>query len=316
MAIKYCTHRDLKDVYPNIDEFDSKVPIYGWTEVTDDYWRADNTGLVTKLFADGQELGNSETSAGDVDTQDEWYYDSTTDTTYLFTTNDPNTQLIESGEDFSTIITRYIENASRYLEARLDANIPRKFFKDVDGNYDYVIVRTTAQFATAFAIRSIDPASEVANVIWEEAQMAIAMINDGQTKLSNMVTSDSPEGVLTEIAYSTASTIRPVDTRGQYGGVYDRIQIKITLGGAIGVAKYSIWVRDDTGLKKNKVVTDKVIDGGYQTVAGGLQIRFSAPTVDGSLDIATVDDEWELEVFGRYEKVDSPTVSHRIMTRL
>ena len=24
----YCTHRDLKDIYPNLDEFDAKSPIY------------------------------------------------------------------------------------------------------------------------------------------------------------------------------------------------------------------------------------------------------------------------------------------------
>ena len=26
----YCTARDLKDIYPNIDEFDTKTAVYGW----------------------------------------------------------------------------------------------------------------------------------------------------------------------------------------------------------------------------------------------------------------------------------------------
>ena len=28
----YCTHRDLKDIYPSMDDFDIKTPIYGWIE--------------------------------------------------------------------------------------------------------------------------------------------------------------------------------------------------------------------------------------------------------------------------------------------
>ena len=30
----YCTHKELKRVFPQLDEYDQKVPIYGWTEVT------------------------------------------------------------------------------------------------------------------------------------------------------------------------------------------------------------------------------------------------------------------------------------------
>ena len=55
MAISssYCTHRDLKDVYPNVDEYDVKNPIYGWqaTGVSNQYI-ANDSGLVTALFVD------------------------------------------------------------------------------------------------------------------------------------------------------------------------------------------------------------------------------------------------------------------------
>ena len=30
----YCTHKELKRVYPQIDAFDTKTPIYGWIEVS------------------------------------------------------------------------------------------------------------------------------------------------------------------------------------------------------------------------------------------------------------------------------------------
>ena len=26
----YCTERDLKDIFPEVDSYDTKTPIYGW----------------------------------------------------------------------------------------------------------------------------------------------------------------------------------------------------------------------------------------------------------------------------------------------
>ena len=58
----YCTHKELKRVYPQIDAFDAKTPIYGWAlsaggtnfhDTTVDLYFANNTGLVTELFFDG-----------------------------------------------------------------------------------------------------------------------------------------------------------------------------------------------------------------------------------------------------------------------
>ena len=65
MAISgtYCTHTELKRIFPQISEYDSKKPIYGWElGLTDwydtslDIYFAHNTGLVDKLFFNGSEL--------------------------------------------------------------------------------------------------------------------------------------------------------------------------------------------------------------------------------------------------------------------
>ena len=54
MAIAYCTDRELKDVYPHIDDFDNKTPIYGFENTdTPNQYQANNTGLITQLFFDG-----------------------------------------------------------------------------------------------------------------------------------------------------------------------------------------------------------------------------------------------------------------------
>ena len=67
-APTYCTHRQLKDVFPQVDSFDNKRPLYGWVQeaALNDFggtsnlniWYAYNTGLVTQLFKDGVEITN------------------------------------------------------------------------------------------------------------------------------------------------------------------------------------------------------------------------------------------------------------------
>ena len=79
MAISstYCTHRDLKDIYPNLNEFDVKNAIYGWISVSGSgvvKYAAHNSGLVTQLFADGEDLGPAQSAHTDVNTEGEWCY--------------------------------------------------------------------------------------------------------------------------------------------------------------------------------------------------------------------------------------------------
>ena len=58
-APTYCTHRQLKDVFPQVDSFDTKRPIYGWESLGNNVYVAYNTGLVTQLFQNGKELNTS-----------------------------------------------------------------------------------------------------------------------------------------------------------------------------------------------------------------------------------------------------------------
>ena len=59
----YCTHKELKRVYPNIDAFDTKTPIYGFSSGLTDFYDTSmdiffsaNTGLITDLFIDGAKI--------------------------------------------------------------------------------------------------------------------------------------------------------------------------------------------------------------------------------------------------------------------
>ena len=301
----YCTHRDLKDIYPNMDEFDNKTAIYGWESVSgvSNLYVAYNTGLVTQLYIDGRELAAANSAVDTPNANDEWNYQPTTDLVYYYSDAiNPADYLMESGVDLTTLLDRIMKNASRYVDARIDAGIPRDAFKDKEGNYDYFLVRTTALVSIHFLVNSHNPGSELADSFMEEANFNIDQINTGKTKLSYQVSGDSSSGVVREVTSpQNANPLYIVDTRGHYTGVYDLIKIVISTTGAIGTAKYDVYHGDDTGLKQNKVVDAELITGKYQTIGGGLQVRFAGST-DAS--VATANDEWELECWGAYESLD------------
>ena len=403
-APTYCTHRQLKDVFPQVDSFDSKRSLYGWSlgltdfdSTLDIYW-ADDTGLVTELFWDGAKvlkqdfpsthlttvdgafdadlallnvasgsglavgdiikIGNeyldvtsistnaiqtnsgrgmfgtssadlvdgakvylvhnldSGQGAGGVSAYPSFVYDSDLDKVLLITvTKDPNDYKVEAGEDFETLITRITANASRYLDAKLDPNLPREQLKDKEGNFDYIIVRTTALLAATFLIRAHDPTSEVATALMEDAQGNIDALNKGGAALSWQTTGDASKGIIRDVSY-TSGSVRPVDTRGRWSGTFDLIRVKIETGGALdGTATYSVWVKDGDKLgnqQGSQVVTSEKINGDYQSLAGGLQIRFGGST---KTSVATATNEWEIEVAGWTEEVDNSTINTVKMTR-
>ena len=318
-AAIYCTHKELKRVFPQLDSFDNKKSIYGWTEVATNKYAAHNSGLVTQLFADGEDLGPAQSAHTDLNVEGEWFYNSAEDVLYYYSASNPSDKLMEAGEEFTAMVTQYRTDASRYLDSMLDPNMPREAFKDKSGNFDYLIIRTTALIASNFMIKSHDPNSELANALMDEAMLNIKNINEGKAALSFQVTRDSSQGVIRDVSYTNGS-IRPVDTRGEWSGTYDLIKVIITTGGRIGTATYSVYIKDSDKLKNNQVVTDEVINGDYQQLAGGLQIRFAGddmnPDSGSTANVSGTADEWEIEVFGKYEDVDNSNGKAVKMTRI
>ena len=310
-AAIYCTHKELKRVFPQLDSFDNKKQIYGWTEVTSNKYAAHNSGIVSQLFADGEDLGPAQSAHTDLNVEGEWFYNSAEDVCYYYSASTPLDKLMEGGEEFTTMVTQYRTDASRYLDSMLDPNMPKEALKDKEGNFDYIIIRTTALIAAIFMIKSHDPNSELANALMEEASLNIENINQGKAALSWQVSRDSSQGIVRDVTY-TSGKIRPVDTRGEWSGTYDLVKVKIIDGGVLGTATYSVWVKDSTSLKNNQVVTAKKITGDYQELTGGLEIRFAGSTDSTQ---AAANDEWEIEVFGRHEAVDVSSGKAVKMTR-
>ena len=308
----YCTHKELKRVFPQLDEFDQKVPIYGWVEVTSNKYAAHNSGSVTQLFVDGESLGSAQSAHTDLNVEGEWFYNSTDDVLYYYSASTPIDKLMEAGELFTAMVTQFRTDASRYIDSRLDPKLPKNQLKDKNGDFDYMIVRTTALYAAAFMVRTKDPTSDMAAALMLEADNNVQLLNEGRAALSWQNTGDASQGVLRDVTY-TDGQIRPVDFRGRAGSVdYDLVKVKIGTGGVIGTATYSVWVKDSDGLKQNQVITNEKITGDYQTLAYGLQVRFSGTTDTSE---ATANNEWEVEVRGYNEEVDTADLKGIKMTR-
>ena len=178
-----------------------------------------------------------------------------------------------------------------------------------------MIIRSASLIAAAFLIRATDPTNEVATALMEEAQGNIDALNTGGAALSWQTTRDASRGVIRDVSYTDGS-VRPVDTRGTWNGTFDLIRVKIETGGALdGTATYSVWVKnaDKLGIQQgNQVVTSEKINGDYQALAGGLQIRFAG---EDKTSVATATNEWEIEVMGAAEHIDASGVKSVINTR-
>ena len=204
--------------------------------------------------------------------------------------------------------------ASRYFDSYVDPALPTQMWKNSEDEYDYIVIRTTAQICAFFLLSAHDPDNEDALKIKEEYESILDKINEGGIKLGFEKSSDSSQGIIRELAVS--GTLKPVDLRGKYrGGVYDKIRIEIETGGIIGTATYSVWTKgnDKLGINKGQqVVTEEKITGEYQALSGGLQIRFggntptgtSGATADLMTNSATAHDVWEVEVWGVGEELD------------
>tara|TARA_R100001443_G_scaffold1147_1_gene4424 strand:+ start:1795 stop:2766 length:972 start_codon:yes stop_codon:yes gene_type:complete len=310
-APTYITHKELKRIFPQMDEFDQKSPIYGWVEVTSNKYAAHDSGQVTQLFADGEDLGPAQSAHTDLNVEGEWFYNSAEDVCYYYSANTPSDKLMEGGEEFTAMVTQYRADASRYFDSRVDPSLPKEQLKDKSGNFDYMVIRTVGLIAACFLIKSKDHNSEIAQSFMEEAERNIELLNEGKAALSWQNTADAAQGIIRDVTY-TSGKIRPVDTRGEWYGSWDLVKVSIGTGGAIGTATYNVFTKDSDGLKTNQVITNEKITGDYQPLAGGLQIRFAGEADD---TVATANDEWEIEVTGRQEYVDTSDMKSVKLTR-
>ena len=299
---EYITHRNLKDIYPGLSEYDTKQRVYNWVETgTSNLYLSRNCGLVTQLYVDGEDLGDAEANSGVVNVNGEWYYDSDLDTVYYFNSaSSPNDLIMEAGDDWATLVTRIIRRASRMVESMLDSRMAREIMKDREGNYPEFIQRAVGLKAILMLLQSSDPENPVIESFDEEFKDIIEGYRSGKIQLPNAVTADSSKGVIREVSVNGSSDLRPVELRGEYTGTdYELLKVVIESGegGIIGTARMSVYGKGNDKLKDNLLIDSEIISGDYQNCGvGTLFIRWSGDDVASA--ICTGADDYEIELHG------------------
>ena len=319
-TIEYCTDRDLQDILPTISAFDLKRRLYNFqTTGTSHLYLVRNSGLVTQLFADGEDLGSAEANSGVVNANGEWYYDGDLDTLYYYdSATAPNSRTMEAGDDWATIKQRFRRKASRLVEGKINYRLSAEIAKDREGNYPEIIIHATALQAVILLLKAHDPNNEILEPLNEEFKEIVEGLISGVITLPTSVTGDSSKGIIREVSVNASSTLRPVELKGNYAGTdYDLLKVYIESGegGAIGTAKMSVKASNSEKLKEDLVVDSEIITGQFQSVGNGLYIRWSASVIDGSTDVATQGDEYEIEVWGSSIPNDVSAVGSISLTR-
>ena len=303
---KYAGQSDLEMYYPNFSSYDAKRQILGWeTTGTSNLYLARNSGLVTQLFVNGEDLGDAEANSGVVNVNGEWYYDSALDTIYYFNdASNPIDLLMEGGIDNATYFDQMLVNASMELNNLLDGRYatPLPKVTQIDQNtasnsqakeYDAIVIKMTSYICVSNILRAEGQTEEAdyyyAQVTNAERTGMVDRLNAGEFKLSYEVDAKDRQGAINNKSVSGSMDI--VETAGAYvGEKYDLLKIEATTTGAYGVGKVKVHYYGNDKIWGQES-DPEIVTGGLQALSGmgGLLVRFQGASI-------TDGDTWEIEV--------------------
>ena len=294
---------DLQAVVSDIDKYDRKrVLPPNWVESgTSNLYYLFNTGYVGQLYKDGAE----QTSVSDTpNANNEFEWDSNSDRLQFFmgglSTSSMNSTVFEAGQDWTTLKNTTCKEQASFIRSFLnDRAIYKRGNSNYQGaedrDYDYVIIKSNAILACADLIRSYD--TEKAEELYELAMGEnglLTRIKRGDFALWHETTkSTQGQPTISEISINSNTTGYIEDIRMIAGPVftsYDQVIVEIETGGSfvLGTASpvyYNVYTKNATGLKMTKIVNNKQVNGDYQSLAYGADIRFQC-------GVFTAADQW------------------------
>ena len=321
---KYAAQTDLEMYYPNYSSYDAKRQILGWTTLSSNKYIADNTGLITKLFMDGADLGAAQSDAASVNSNYKWFYLSSDDRVYLYNdASNPNDLVMEGGQDNTTYFDQMLVNASMELNNLLDARYPTPLPKvaQIDQNtasssqskeYDAIVIKMTCYICIANLLRQnerMEEADYYYNLVTNaERTGMVDRLNAGEFKLSYEVDAKDRQGAINNKSVSGSMDI--VETAGAYvGEKYDLLKIEATVTGAYGVGKVKVHYYGSDKIWGSES-SEEFVTGGLQALSGlgGLLVRFQGASISDG-------DTWEIEVSSANRKISNAQSSAIDLTR-
>ena len=295
---------DLQAVISDIDKYDRKrVLAPNWVEsgVTSLYYLF-NTGYIGQLYKDGAE----QTSVSDTpNANNEFEWDSGSDRLQFFmgglSTSSMNSTVFEAGQDWDSMKTTVCKEQADRIRSYINRPIYKRANTTYQGaserDYDFIVVRINAILACADLVRSQNPekADEIeAMALNDDGTGLLDKLKRREYVLWNETSFASEKGAIVEISLngSTTGYIEDIKLNGPPGVDYDEVRVVISTGGtfAVGTSSpvyYDVYVKNDSGLRMNKVVDAEQVNGNYQSLAYGAQIRFQA-------GVFVANDEWSI----------------------
>jgi hypothetical protein len=311
---------NLITIEPNIENFDRKRLIQNFAVHSGSVYAAHNSGFVSQAYVEGKEM-SMVSSLSDVDSSDEAFYDASADCLYVFSLVDPDNVVYEASEDWATLKQRVVNEQADFIRSYIDRPIfERKKSEDQGAssrNYDMILINANAALACSALMYPEDP--ERARDLYEryispEGDGILDRLKRGDFHLWHEATEEKNEGRVTEVSVNANTTGGILDTRMRYlpSTDFDDVRVKITAGGtfAAGTAStvtYSVFVKNDDGLAMQEVVQSEKINGDYQTMAYGVDIKFGE-------GVYTTDDTYSVIVIGQAEE-HGPVKSEQISRR-
>lgn len=283
--VNYCPNgeADLRSIYPGIAEADRKRSIDGWTIESTHLYKSGGTGSIDQLFRDELELGTAESSVGACTSDGKWHYASDTNTVYLYSNAHPKTYDIEAGTDWADLVEDSTLRASRTFEA-ITGRYPIKHrwaTLDYDGIVkDCVAALTVGRLLRPYNKDLADQLEQKYNYDGDEFPKGyMQQIRDKQISLSEDINPQLGEGILVESSIDGDTTGGIDDIRGRAIDS-DTVEIKITTGGTFsyGTASpvyYQVKGKSSTGFMTSTYISASRINGDYQSLAHGLELRFA-----------------------------------------
>ncbi|QDP47839.1 MAG: hypothetical protein Unbinned400contig1004_8 [Prokaryotic dsDNA virus sp.] len=307
------TTTDLEFVVPDIQAFDRKIPITGWIHHGDNVFKAGSTGTVDTLFRDNFDLGDAQSSLSDVDTDGEWFYDTSTDTTYVHSSNNPMTHhIVEGGRDYSELKTEAIKRGAEFIRSYLGKPIYKRRGVGVQGSttrdFEDIIIRCNAIIACAYLVRPYDPdrAEEIEKHAYDidEESGYLDKIKRGEIRLWNETDFSKKKGIVNPVTYGGSSTGSIINVEGSPSST-DRVKIIIANGGTVSYGSentsvtFSTYVKNENGYKVQLSTSAEAINGDLQAVGHGMYVQFS-------MGVYTTNDEWELDISAEHPETGLP----------
>ena len=275
----------------DVDSYDRKrVLPNNWVESgTSNLYYLHNAGYCSAIFMDGAEQTNvSDTPYA----MNEWTYQAASDRLDMYiggsSVADMNSRNWEESQDFATLKTAVVNESADLIRSYINRPIYRRKNADLQGassrDYDFILVRINALLAAADLVRRFD--EDKADEIYEKAlspdgEGLLDKLKRGEFALWHETTNRSEDGIVQVVSINGSTTGYPRDIKmhGPPSVDYDEVRLVISTGGTFAPGtsspvKFDVYVKNDNGLRMEKVVDAETMNGSYQSMAYGAMVAW------------------------------------------